>query len=353
MVINGKFSFHPRNREQESPAQHLSTNATTGPARLYVPSTCTFVGTLQQQQQLVCVEGRTRLVILAEHLLSASSSERKARRCLLLLLFQYPTGEFRVGRKWLRTVQLLADEYIASPHRNSNGTEHRVNIELADHPLSSNGPVETEELAPAVRTHGEESTQTMAAPPPIPIVAPPTPLAPPTPTTPMCEIEFRNLMAFRGLLNTKENLCEVALEDWESSQELLGKRVEKKEKEIRSTRNEIYQVVGFYSAFQGLLLTAIAQSNLLHWNNRGYPLALSAFATGIAATGVVQKNKIISDWKKTIASENPARKVPCFCLFWIILKVFNRSQFFSDSHHFYVYFLSRGRLGWYLMLVWP
>jgi hypothetical protein len=148
----------------------------------------------------------------------------------------------------------------------------------------------------------------MAAPPPIPIVAPPTPLAPPTPTTPMCEIEFRNLMAFRGLLNTKENLCEVALEDWESSQELLGKRVEKKEKEIRSTRNEIYQVVGFYSAFQGLLLTAIAQSNLLHWNNRGYPLALSAFATGITVTGVVQKNMIISALKKTIASENPARK---------------------------------------------
>jgi hypothetical protein len=51
-----------------------------------------------------------------------------------------------------------------------------------------------------------------------------------------------------------------------------------------------------------------AQSNLLHWNNRGYPLALSAFATGITVTGVVQKNMIISALKKTIASENPARK---------------------------------------------
>jgi hypothetical protein len=124
-------------------------------------------------------------------------------------------------------------------------------------------------------------------------------------------------MAFRGLPKTKENLCRVALEDWQSSAELMGKRVEKREKEIRSTRNEIYQVVGFYSAFQGLLLTAIAQSNLLHWNNRGYPLALSAFATGIAATGVVQKNKIISDWKKTLATENPARKVPFLCLFLV------------------------------------
>jgi hypothetical protein len=145
---------------------------------------------------------------------------------------------------------------------------------------------------------------------------------------------------------TKENLCNVALEEWQSFVDVL----EKKEKETSSIRNEIYQVVGFYSAFQGLLLTAVAQSNLLHWNNRGYPLALSAFATVIAATAVVQKNKTISDLKKSL---HPSRKVPCFCLFWIILKVFNRFQFFSDSHHFYLYFLSRGRLGWYLMLVWP
>jgi len=143
-------------------------------------------------------------------------------------------------------------------------------------------------------------------------------------------------MAFRGLLNTKENLCRVALEDCQSSAELTGKRVEKREKEIRSTRNEIYQVVGFYSAFQGLLLTVVAQSNLLHWNNGGYPLALSVFAAGIAAIGAVQKNKIISTWKETNKQENPARKVPCLCLFWIILKVFNRSQFLSDSHNLLV-----------------
>jgi hypothetical protein len=49
LVINGNVYFHPRNIEQESPVQHLSMNATNGPARLYIPSTCTFVGRLQQQ----------------------------------------------------------------------------------------------------------------------------------------------------------------------------------------------------------------------------------------------------------------------------------------------------------------
>jgi len=226
---------------------------------------------------------------------------------------------------------------LASPNRNSNGTEHRLNIEMADHPLASEGPVQTEEPAPAVRTHGEESTPAIAdnvdatvpatpAPTPMSTVAAPTPMstvAAPTPIPTVAaptemsksEIRLRNLVDFRGLPNTEKILCNVALEDWQRSAELMEKRVEKKEKAIRSTRNEIYQVVGFYSAFQGLLLTAIAQSNLLHWNNRGYPLALSAFATGITVTGVVQKNMIISALKKTIASENPARKVPCFCLF--------------------------------------
>jgi len=198
----------------------------------------------------------------------------------------------------------LADEYIASPHRNSDGTEHRLNIELPDHPLSCKGPVETEEPAPAVRTHVEEITPVMAD-----NVDATVPVRMSTP-----EYRFRGLIAFRGLPDTKANLCRVALEEWQASKELNRKRVAKTEKEIRSTRNEIYQVVGFYSAFQGLLLTAVAQSNLLHWNNRGYPLALSAFATGVAAIGVVLKNKLITDLKKTLDVQNREREVPVLCL---------------------------------------
>jgi len=49
LVINRKFPFHPRNIEQESPAQHLSTKATTGQAGLYASRPCTFVSTLQRQ----------------------------------------------------------------------------------------------------------------------------------------------------------------------------------------------------------------------------------------------------------------------------------------------------------------
>jgi hypothetical protein len=132
-----------------------------------------------------------------------------------------------------------------------------------------------------------------------------------------CETEIRGLLALRGLPDTKANLCRVALEDWQSREEILGIRGGKREKEIHRIMNEIYQVVGFYSAFQGLLLTAIAQSTLLHWYNRGYPLALSALPTGIAAIGVVLKNKVITDMKRCLATENAERKVPFLRLFLV------------------------------------
>ncbi|CAK9208305.1 unnamed protein product [Sphagnum troendelagicum] len=56
----------------------------------------------------------------------------------------------------------FADGSRRSSHRNSNGTEHRLNIVLADRTLSSEGPTETEEPAPAVRADGEESPTAMA-----------------------------------------------------------------------------------------------------------------------------------------------------------------------------------------------
>ncbi|KAH8937848.1 hypothetical protein BDL97_16G050900 [Sphagnum fallax] len=119
---------------------------------------------------------------------------------------------------------------------------------------------------------------------------------------------IRPLLAIRGLEATQINMCKVALEEWQNTAELFVKRVDKKNKEARSIRNEIYQVVGFYSAFQGLLITAVAQSNLLQCHNVGFPLALSAIATAAAVIGMGQKNAAIRDLKMTIKSETPTRK---------------------------------------------
>jgi hypothetical protein len=58
-----------------------------------------------------------------------------------------------------------------------------------------------------------------------------------------------------------------------------------------------------------LLLTAVAQSSLLHKNNHAFPLALSAFATVLTVLGVCQKNMQIRELRKTIKDEDPTRKV--------------------------------------------
>jgi uncharacterized membrane protein len=89
---------------------------------------------------------------------------------------------------------------------------------------------------------------------------------------------------------------------------LFRNHVDKLKQETRSNRNEIYQLVGFFIAFQGLLFTAVAQSSLLHKNNRAFPLALSAFATVLTVLGVGQKNMQIRELKKTIKDEDPTRK---------------------------------------------
>jgi hypothetical protein len=123
------------------------------------------------------------------------------------------------------------------------------------------------------------------------------------------ERRIRNLLRIKGSDVNKPNLLKEALEEWQREEEVFGKRVDKKQKEVRNIVNEIYQVVGFYSAFQGLLLTAVAQSNLLHCNNLGFPLALSALATFVAVVGIGQKSWNILEFNKIIRSQDPTRRV--------------------------------------------
>jgi uncharacterized membrane protein len=123
------------------------------------------------------------------------------------------------------------------------------------------------------------------------------------------EREIRNLVGFTDEEVNHKTLCKVSLKEWQNNADLFGNRVDKRNNESRNVRNEIYQVVGFFSAFQGLLLTAVAQSSLLHKNNRAFPLALSAFATVLTVLGVGQKNRQIRELRNTIQGEDPTRKV--------------------------------------------
>jgi len=96
---------------------------------------------------------------------------------------------------------------------------------------------------------------------------------------------------------------------WQSSEAQLKKRIANHESPVSNLTNEIYQWLGFASAFQGLLLTAVAQASQLKCHNVGIPLALSLFATVVTLAGVWQKKGIITELKRTLSTEDLVRKV--------------------------------------------
>lgn len=104
-------------------------------------------------------------------------------------------------------------------------------------------------------------------------------------------------------------LLNAAYLEWQRKDSLFAKRVDKKRLQSSSLRNEIYQLIGFYSVFQGVLLTAVAQSNMLLCYNMWTALSLSAFASVVTILAVVQKFIAIYSLEKTITSETISRKV--------------------------------------------
>lgn len=115
------------------------------------------------------------------------------------------------------------------------------------------------------------------------------------------ERQVQDLTLMRGLSWSEDNLLTVELENWNRQSKLAEERYYKALEEVRGVKNEIYQVVGFFSAFQGLLLTsAVTEPIVVGCKNGAYLIALSGFAMAIAVVGILQKKSIIQDMKSYI-----------------------------------------------------
>lgn len=120
----------------------------------------------------------------------------------------------------------------------------------------------------------------------------------------LAKMEIDNIIWIR-----KTRRHKVALEEWMKKDELFAARSDRKRKQSLSVKNEIYQLLGFYSVFQGVLLTAVAQSSLLHCNNWWTAFSLSALASCVTIGGFIHKFWIIWSLEITIHTENISRKV--------------------------------------------
>jgi hypothetical protein len=127
------------------------------------------------------------------------------------------------------------------------------------------------------------------------------------------------LVEAKGLAPTKINLWKAQFESFSENRTNRHNAIYKMEEEIRSIKNEIYQVVGFFSAFQGLLITAAAQSSLLRCNNVGFILALSAFATAVAVFGISQKMTAMEELLSANIGEKDFIQVSLYNIFFLVV----------------------------------
>jgi len=101
----------------------------------------------------------------------------------------------------------------------------------------------------------------------------------------------------------------VALEAWESSEQAYRKRVHRKKKVLRNTRNEVITLTWFFLAFQGLLLTAAAVSGSSQCTNLSFLLAVSGLVTFCSLAFVCHKEVTMRRWQRVIVLEKAVQKV--------------------------------------------
>jgi hypothetical protein len=88
-----------------------------------------------------------------------------------------------------------------------------------------------------------------------------------------------------------------ALEDCKERKKALGEKLDRREKRVEELTNQIYNLVGFFSVFQGVILTAVTQLTQSSQSGQGcpprplcgkvwFPVVLSGLAAVAGATGI-------------------------------------------------------------------
>jgi hypothetical protein len=113
-----------------------------------------------------------------------------------------------------------------------------------------------------------------------------------------------------NLLWIKENtFYKVALVDWKEQLNSQGKKISESEKREGEVVNEIYNLIGFFSVFQGVILTAVTQVTQTTQSSPTprplcgkvwFPALLSGLAAIAAVSGIGLKFRHLYEVKKEI-----------------------------------------------------
>jgi hypothetical protein len=101
----------------------------------------------------------------------------------------------------------------------------------------------------------------------------------------------------------------LILADWENKYKESRQRIDRKESLSLNVKNEIYNLIGFFSVFQGVVLTTVSQASALTCHNWWGPFALSLLCSIATVFGVCHKFYNFFEWKRATDDEIDHSKV--------------------------------------------
>lgn len=101
----------------------------------------------------------------------------------------------------------------------------------------------------------------------------------------------------------------LLLKDWEKQFKVARERIETKTTRTNSAKNDLYQWIGFFSVFQGVVLTAVAQSSTLGCQQSWAPASLSLIASVVTIVSVHFKLKSYRALELNLAKETYDSKI--------------------------------------------
>jgi hypothetical protein len=126
---------------------------------------------------------------------------------------------------------------------------------------------------------------------------------------PTCEVQINNLVDMQIGGGRKKLVALEALKEWKEAQSGLEGKVERRTKQTDKLIYEIYQLVGLYSVFVGVVFTAALQSQSVKCQHIWSPVLLCVVAWLIILLVTRKRLKRYKALRVTIKSEDKARAV--------------------------------------------
>ncbi|KAG0608308.1 hypothetical protein M758_8G095600 [Ceratodon purpureus] len=127
-------------------------------------------------------------------------------------------------------------------------------------------------------------------------------------------LAYREIAILEEINQDKNSLYKRALEDWQHKQKDFAIKVSRRENKSVDLTTQIFNIIGWYAVFQGVVLTAVSQ--LSQSNQVGtlpmckkiwFPITLTGFATLVTTGGILYKFRGLQELQVTILAEKQAR----------------------------------------------